>query len=428
MIEYYSVTFSLAYNYVTEYYSVNTIKELLKFVEYNSTNYIKFVECDSTNLRKIMIKRFYNINEFIKQGKVLIIFGARQAGKTTLLNEFLSNTKLKYKLDSGDNIRTQQILGSQDFSLILNYAEGYNLLAIDEAQNIPNIGTGLKILIDNFPDLSIIATGSSSFALSQDVGEPLTGRKREIVLYPLSQIELLEKYNKFELKEKLEEFLIYGSYPEVIVADKISEKKEILDELVNSYLLKDIFALERIKAPRQLFDLLKLLSFQVGNLVSLHELAEQVRMDVKTVGRYLDLLEKGYVIKRIGGYSRNLRKEVVSKAKYYFIDNGVRNAIISQYNSINDRDDIGALFENFIFTEIFKINGFKRYHNLLYFWRTYQGQEIDLIEERDGKTFAYEIKWTEKSVREPKLWNETYKDSIFQIIHRNNYLDFLLFS
>lgn len=374
-----------------------------------------------------MLKRLYNLNNLIKKQKVLVIYGPRRVGKTTILNDFLSKTKLKYKLDSGDNIKTQQILSSQDFDKILEYASGYEAIAIDEAQQIQNIGMGLKILIDHIPELIIIATGSSSFDLSQKIGEPLTGRKRTITLYPLSQLELLNKYNKYELKEKLEDFLVFGSYPEVITAKTRSEKIIILEELVNSYLLKDILSLGDIKHSKQLVDLLKLIAFQVSGEVSLNELATQVKLDVKTVDRYLDLLEKSFVIRKVNGFSRNLRKEVTSKAKYYFLDNGIRNAIIAQFNKLEDRNDIGALFENFMFSERLKTNAYKERFNLIYFWRTYDKQEIDLVEEAGGKLHGIEFKWSDKAKKkEPKDWKKSYKNADYMVIHKENYLDFLL--
>lgn len=373
-----------------------------------------------------MIKRYYNLEKLIKPGKAVIVYGPRRVGKTTLLNDFLSHTKLKYKLDSGDNIGVQQILSSQDFSQIKEYASGYELIVIDEAQQIPNIGMGLKILVDQLPNLRIIATGSSSFDLSQKVGEPLTGRKKTLILFPFSQTELLAKYNKFELKQKLDDFLIFGSYPEIITARSRREKISFLNELVNSYLLKDVFALERIKGSKQLLDLLKLLAFQIGNEVSLNELASQVKLDIKTVDKYLDILEKAFVLKRVGGFSRNLRKEISGKAKYYFFDNGVRNAVISQFNSLPNRDDSGSLFENFVVMERLKDNTYKARPGLVYFWRTYDKQEIDLIEERGGNLFGFEIKWSPKiKVKAPKDWKGTYKKAQYKVINRDNYLEFV---
>lgn len=373
-----------------------------------------------------MIKRFYdNLGELTKTNKALVIYGPRRVGKTTLLSDFLKKSKLKYKLDSGDNIKVQQILSSQDFDQILNYAQGYDLIVIDEAQQIPNIGMGLKIIVDQIPGIKVIATGSSSFDLANKIGEPLTGRKNTITLYPISQLELTKIYNKYELKEKLEEFLIFGSYPEVVNAKTKEEKKKILEELVSSYLLKDILSLERVKGSKVIFDLLKLLAFQVGNEVSLNELGLQLRLDVKTVDRYLDLLEKTFVIIRIGALSRNLRKEISSKQKYYFLDNGVRNAVISQFNNLTDRNDIGQLWENFVFMERMKKRAYEHIYCNVYFWRTYSQKEIDLVEERDGKLLGYEIKWSKDNIDPPKEWLEFYKNSSFEIVNKENYLEFI---
>lgn len=374
-----------------------------------------------------MINRLYDFNDYLNKGKVLILYGPRRAGKTTLLKQFLKKTKMKYKVVSGDNIRIQQLLSSGNFEQILDFAEGYDLIAIDEAQQIRNIGNGLKILVDNLPEMQIIATGSFSFELAQQVGEPLTGRKKTLILFPFSQNELLNQNNKFELKEALEQYLIYGSYPEVVKTKSIQEKKEILTELVESYLLKDILTLERIKGTKQLLYLLKLLAFQVGSEVSIHELATQVKLDTKTVERYLDLLEKSFVIYSVGGFSRNLRKEITAKSKYYFYDNGVRNGIILNYNIFDLRDDIGKLFENFIVTERIKRNHYNREFVNYYFWRTYDKQKIDLIEERDGKIFSYEIKFDPiKKIKPPKVFTETYPESTLKLISKDNYLDFVL--
>ncbi len=372
-----------------------------------------------------MLQRFYSLENYVKTGKVTIIYGARRTGKTTLLESYLADLNEKYKLDSGDNIRLQQIFNSRDPEIILSYAEGYKLIAVGEAQQVIDIGMGLKILIDNRPDLKVIATGSSSFELSQQTGEPLTGRKRTLILYPFAQLELLKHQNEFELKERLEEFLIFGSYPEILTADSEKEKKEILNELVGSYLLKDILSLEKIKGTQQIFNLTKLLAHQIGKEVSLNELATQVKLDVKTVDKYLWLLEKTFVIRKVTGFSRNLRKEVVSKAKYYFWDTGIRNAVISQYNKLNDRNDAGELFENFLFTERLKRNDYYGIYCNPYFWRTYDQKEIDLIEERDGKLFAFEFKWKDRNIKVPKDWKESYPNSEFKIIDKQNYFQFI---
>jgi predicted AAA+ superfamily ATPase len=375
-----------------------------------------------------MFKRAYdNLDQYMKKGKVLILYGARQVGKTTLLEHYLKGCPYRYKLDSGDNIRTQDTLSSRDFSRIMEYISGYDLLAIDEAQWIPHIGLALKIIVDQSPSTRLIATGSSSFDLAQQIGEPLTGRKTTLILYPLSQMELIEHYNEYELKERLPEFLVFGSYPEVLTAENKREKIQILNELVDSYLLKDILAMEKIKSHRALLQLLKLLAFQVGSEVSLQEIATQVKVDVKTVDRYIDLLEKSFVIKRIGGFSRNLRKEVTAKGKYLFFDNGVRNAVISQFNELENRDDVGALFENFVIMERLKKNSYRGFYGSCYFWRTYDGQEVDWVEEIDGRLNGYEFKFSErKKVKEPKDWRGTYEGAGYTVIHRQNYLPFVL--
>lgn len=370
-----------------------------------------------------MIKRKYNLEDEIQPGKALILTGARQVGKTTLLRDFLGKTPLKYKLDSGDNIRVQDLLGSSDFDRILGYAEGYELIAIDEAQNIPNIGMALKILVDERPDLRLIATGSASFELSRQVGEPLTGRKRTCHLYPVSQMELGHHFNRHELREQLETFLVYGAYPEVVSQESSAARQERLNELVDSYLLKDILALEKVKSPRTLLDLLKLLAFQVGKEVSLNELASQLHIDVKTVGRYLELLEKSFVLLRSTGFSRNLRKEVTSKHRYYFVDNGILNAVIARFNPLDQRDDVGALWENFIVMERRKYLAYTGRKIPLHFWRTYSQQEIDWVEERDGNLFGYECKWSSrKKVRTPSEWSASYPDAEFmQVTPENGY-------
>ena len=374
-----------------------------------------------------MISRSIDLATLSTPGKVAILYGPRRAGKTTLLTSYLQGCGLRYRLETGDNIRMQHLLGSADLQEILAFAEGYHVIAIDEAQEIPGIGTGLKLLVDHRPDLRIIATGSSSFDLAGAVGEPLTGRKRTATLYPISQMELAASLNRFDLKERLPEFLVYGSYPELVTASSRKERIECLEELTGSYLLKDLLAHERIRASRPMLDLLKLVAFQVGSEVSLNELATQVRLDVKTVGRYLDILEKGFVIVRVGGFSRNLRNEVTSKAKYYFLDNGVRNAVISQYNGLDSRNDVGALWENFLVSERIKLRSYTGIYGSYYFWRTYAGQEVDYLEERDGGLFGFEFKWSEnRRVKPPKSWAEAYPEAIWQKINRENYLDFVV--
>lgn len=375
-----------------------------------------------------MFTRAYEpLENHIQSGKVLLIYGPRRVGKTTLLQNFLKTTPHKYKLDSGDNTRAQEILSSQDFKQILSYVEGYDLLAIDEAQNIPNIGIGLKIIVDQMPSIRVVVTGSSSFELAGQVGEPLTGRKRTLTLYPLAQSELLSFQNRFELKEHLEEYLVFGAYPEVVSSATKKEKIDVIAEIANSYLVKDILAFDRVKNSKTLLDLLKLLAFQVGSEVSLTEIGTQIGVDYKTIQRYLDLLEKAFVIVRLGGFSRNLRNEVTNKAKYYFMDNGIRNALIAQFNEADKRNDIGQLWENFIFIERLKYRTYHSVYANMYFWRTYDQQEIDLVEERDGNLFGYEAKWsTVKTVSAPKNWLGGYPNAKFDVVTQENYQNFVL--
>lgn len=375
----------------------------------------------------MFFKRAYDLRRFIKPQRALVIYGPRRVGKTTILKSFLETCPLKYRLDSGDNIRLQNILGSQDFDRIREYAEGYELIVLDEAQQIPNIGMGLKIIVDQIPDIKVIATGSSSFDLAGAVGEPLTGRKSTLVMYPMAQMELAKAWTRHELRERLADHLIFGAYPEVLTAKSRKGKIAYLQEIVSSYLLKDILALDRIKNSRVLLDMLKLLAFQVGKEVSLNEIATQIKLDVKTVGRYLDLFEKAFVIHRVGGFSRNLRKEVTSKAKYYFLDNGIRNAVIAQFNDISLRNDVGELWENFLVMERIKRNTYKTFPETHYFWRTYGGQEIDYLEEREGRLFGYEFKWSDSArYKIPKDWSIAYPESELSVITQKNYFDFVM--
>ena len=374
-----------------------------------------------------MIERFYkNIDKLLKPNRALIIYGPRRIGKTTLLNNYLNKIRYKYLLDTGDNVETRQIFGLPDFEKIIDYAAKYELIAIDEAQLIPNIGSGLKILVDQVPNIKVIATGSSSFDLANQVGEPLTGRKITINLYPLLQSELLTIFNKYELKKNLSDFLIFGSYPEVITAKTRTGKIAIIKEIVTSYLLKDILSFERIKSSKVLLDLIKLLAFQIGSEVSFNEIATQLSVNARTVTRYIDLLEKSFIIVNLGSFSRNLRKEVTRKNKYYFLDNGIRNGVIDQFNDLDKRDDIGKLWENFIVMERIKMLDYKKIYGHLYFWRTYEQKEIDIVEERDGKLAGYEIKWKKDKVKPPKDWLATYKNAEYKVINQDNYLDYVL--
>jgi uncharacterized protein len=374
------------------------------------------------------IKRYYaNLDSYLRPNKVLVVYGARQVGKTTLLRDYLATVegKIKYRLDSGEDISVAEVINSNSFSKIKEYVAGYDLIIIDEAQKIKNIGEGLKIIVDEIPGIKVIATGSSSFDLAGQIGEPLTGRKIVLTLFPVSQIEISNMYNNHDLRNNLPDYLIYGGYPEVVAEKNINEKKRILNEIVNSYLLKDILEMEKVKGSKVLLDLLRLLAFQVGSEVSLSEIGQQLQIDYKTVARYIDLFEKSFVLINLRGFSRNLRKEITKKSKYYFCDNGLRNAVIANFNSLEMRDDVGKLWENFLLTERIKKQNYKNIYANNYFWRTWEGQEIDFIEEREGNLFGFEFKWKEENVKIPKDWTKSYPKAEFQAVNRNNYLEFI---
>jgi len=372
------------------------------------------------------IKRFYSgLGQHLEKGKALVIFGPRQVGKTTLVQDFLDGTTLKFKLETGDNIKIQTLFDSQDIEKILAYAKPYELIVIDEAQKIPHVGVALKMIVDHLPDIQVIVTGSSSFDLAGQIGEPLTGRKKTLTLFPLSQLELKEKYGSYELEQQLQSYLIYGSYPEIITASSEEEKQVKIEEIAHSYLLKDILALERVKSSKILLDLLRLIAFQIGKEVSLSELGTQLGIDRKTVARYLDIFEKSFILFNVRGFSKNLRKEVSKSSRYYFYDLGVRNALIANFNAINLRNDIGELWENFVFIERLKNRSYKNIFANVYFWRTWDQKEIDIVEEREGKLFGYECKWSKSNAKAPKDWIETYPEATFEVISKGSYLDFV---
>lgn len=360
-----------------------------------------------------------------RSGKIIIVYGTRQLGKTTLVEHILSHLELKTLSVNADQQKYIDVLSSRDLNKLRSLIHGYDLLFIDEAQRIPDIGINLKILTDEMPELKVIASGSSSFDLANKISEPLTGRKWVFTLYPISVIELHKIYNRFEINNKLEELLIYGGYPEVVTTINNNEKRELLEEIGRSYLYKDIIELTNLKYQFKIKDLLRLLAFQIGSEVSINELCNNLDMNRETVERYINLLEKTYVIFRLPGFSRNLRKEVKKMDKYYFYDLGIRNYIIDNFKSLKDRNDIGALWENFIISERKKYLSYNKIYASTYFWRTYTGAELDYIEERDGKLLGYEIKYKKTNLRPPKTWSETYQNSEYKLINKENYLDFI---
>lgn len=303
---------------------------------------------------------------------------------------------------------------------------GYKLLFIDEAQRIPDIGINLKIILDSIPSLKVIVTGSSALDLSEKVSEPLTGRVWTYRLFPISMLELSHLTNKHELDEALENRLIFGSYPQLFSLASENDKREYLSNLIDAYLYKDILELGGLKNSAKIRDLLKLLAFQVGSQVSLSELGSNLSMSKDTVSRYIEFLEKSFVVFRLKGLSRNLRKEVYKMDKIYFYDVGVRNAVIDNLNRIKDRDDIGKIWENFLIVERLKRNAYTQKYASSYFWRTYTGAELDYVEESQGTLAGYEFKWGEKRGKAPSEWQATYPQSRFAFFNRKNYLQFIL--
>ena len=372
-----------------------------------------------------MIKRIIasKIKNYINTNKVIIMLGPRQVGKTSLLKEVFKNKDKDTVWINGDSIDERSLLEQESETRYKSLFNKTKLLIIDEAQRIKNIGLNLKIIHDQL-NLKIIATGSSSFDLANKINEPLTGRKLEYNLYPLSFEELANHHGLFEEIKNLPNRLIYGAYPEVVTNQ--GNQKEILQNLTSSYLYKDILEWSNIKKSDKLLKLLQAIAFQIGNQVSYNELANTVGLNKETVENYIDLLEKSFVIFRLHSFSRNLRNELKKSKKIYFYDNGVRNALISNFNPIELRNDVGALWENYIVSERIKYTSYHQIYSNKYFWRTKTQQKIDYIEEREGKLFAYKFKWnTHKKVKIPKSFIAVYPHAETKIITPKNYHEFI---
>jgi hypothetical protein len=377
---------------------------------------------------KQFIKRAYTISELVKPGRVLVVYGPRRSGKTTIIKNYLDSLQEKYVLDSGDNTATQELLGSLDSQRILNRLADVIVFAIDEAQNIPNIGMALKILVDERPDMIIIATGSSSFDLANKLGEPLVGRREVITVYPFALSELAKNFQRSKVIDNVAELLVYGSYPQVYTAVTMFDKESVLKEIVDGYLLKDIFSLEKIKAPTQFLHLVRLLAQYVGQPISAAKLSGEIGLNQKTVERYLDLLEKTFIIYKVMPFSNKLSQSLKFKPKYYFYDLGIRNAILGNFLPARERNDIGQIWENFCFMERVKKNTYDRIsHPRYFFYQSYKNmKEIDIIEEYNGYK-AFECKWNyDKSVIALEEWDAQYPDSKIQVLSQENYWDFLV--
>jgi hypothetical protein len=368
------------------------------------------------------------LQEALLPGKVLVLYGPRQVGKTTLAKELLSIVPLRSRFVNADELLYREVLASQNRQRLGELLGDSELLVIDEAQRVPEIGLNLKILVDSFPQAIILATGSASFELANKINEPLTGRKLNFNLFPASYAEIRQVFGILEARFQLERWLVWGGYPAIVTTDNPELRERLLGELVGSYLYRDLLDMEGIRHSDKIVNLLRLLAFQIGQEVSLAELAAGLALSRKTVERYLDLLEKVFVIFKVGGFSRNLRKEVTKNSRYYFYDNGVRNSLIQNFNPLSLRNDVGQLWENYLVVERRKTNQIAGRAPNTYFWRTYDQKEIDYVEEHGGRLFGYEFKWQPAELRRASRnkFLDAYPDSELSTIHRENFESFLV--
>ena len=363
----------------------------------------------------------------MKPQKVMLVFGPRRVGKTFLLRQIVQSFSGRSLVLNGEDADSAAVLEPVSIANYRHVFQNVELLAIDEAQHIPDIGKKLKLIVDEVLGIRVIASGSSSFDLKNQAGEPLVGRSTQFTLLPFSQQEIATIESPIETKRNLEIRQLYGSYPDVVALESFEEKKEYLMDIVESYLLKDILAVDGIKNSAKIHDLLRLVAYQMGDELSYEEVGKQLGISKNTVERYLDLLQKVFVLYRLGGYSKNLRKEVTKSSKWYFTDNGVRNAVIRNFEPLSRRTDIdrGALWENYIITERLKRNYNNRLLLDFYFWRTYDKQEIDLLEVGSGVMNAFEMKAGKKTPTAPKAFAEAYSEACFSAVNANNYTAFI---
>lgn len=362
----------------------------------------------------------------IGKQKVILLYGTRRTGKSTIIENIAAKNEKDTLLLQGEDMQVATLLQKRTIANYQRLTKGKKLIIIDEAQSIPEIGKILKLMIDNIKGITIIATGSSSFDLQNSTGEPLVGRNLVYQLYPIAQMELSAIQDHLTTVHNLEDRLIYGSYPELWHLEDHDEIENYLKQLVNNYLLKDLLMIENIKGANVLYKLLQLLAFQVGSQVSTVELGTSLQLNRQTVDRYLDLLSKVFIIYPLSGYSSNLRKEVSKSKKWYFFDNGIRNALIANFNPVNQRNDIGQLWEQYILSERIKYNSYTNYFPQYFFWRTYDGQEIDLIEiNNKQKMQAIECKWKENKAKIPTAFSKAYPKATFHLINKENYLDWI---
>jgi len=362
----------------------------------------------------------------LRPNKVVLLLGARRVGKTELINRLLPKFKESYMLLNGEDEDTHELLKQRTVRNYQKLLGDTRLLIIDEAQDIPDIGAKLKLMVDTIEGVKILATGSSVFDLNNTLGEPLVGRKTTLYMYPLAQMEYSKHENLLDTKSKFEERLILGTYPELEHIQDWHEKVNYLKEQINSYLLKDILAYEGIKKREKLVSLLRMIAFRVGSEVSIESIGNDLQMSKNSVDRYLDLLTKVFVLHKVTGFTRNLDNEITKKSKWYFYDNGIRNALINNFNPMDIRNDQGALWENYIISERLKYQEYTQTHAHNYFWRTHTKQEIDWVEDTGGKIHGFEFKWNpNRKVKVPSLWKKAYQDASFNVVRPDDYLDFI---
>lgn len=365
------------------------------------------------------------IKKQLVAGKVNLLVGARRVGKTFLLKKIIQEINEPYLWLNGDDESTHDLLAERTIANYKRVTSGISLLIIDEAQMIKDIGLKMKLMIDEIPNLKIIASGSSAYALSYKVGEPLVGRAYWHKMFTIAQTELKHHVSYVDTIRNLEERLIYGSYPEIFQLETLQQKESYIKEILNSYLFKDLLVFDEIRNSDKIRNLLKLVAFQIGKEVSYDELGRQLGMSKNTVEKYLDLLSKVFVVYRVGAYSKNLRKELSKSSRWYFYDNGIRNALIDNFTPLSLRNDVGELWENYLMTERIKVNNYAQNHKETCFWRTYDQQEIDCIEEKNQEIEAFEFKWGNKKAKIPKAFADAYPEAKFTIITKENYLDFI---
>jgi hypothetical protein len=367
------------------------------------------------------------IIQYLKPNKAVVLLGARRVGKTKLIQRIIELMNEPHLFLNGDDQDTHTLLAIQSKSNYERLLGNIRFLVIDEAQEIPSIGSKLKLMVDTIEGIKIIVTGSSALDLNDNVGEPLVGRKMTFHLFPLSQEELSKQENYLQTTQQLSNRLVFGTYPELEFLPTNNEKINYLKEQVNSYLLKDVLAYEGIQKREKIVSLLRIIAYRIGSEISVESIGNELGISKNTVDKYLDLLSKVFIIHRVGGFARNLDNEITKKAKWYFYDNGIRNALISNFNTLEVREDQGQLWENYLIYERLKKQSYAMDYGSHFFWRTHSRQEIDWIEEKDGALKAYEFKWAmQGKAKVPQAWIKGYPDASFEVVDRTNYMDFIV--